>query len=329
MKKNNTNLYNKAFKKFTLGILYIVFIAYTLSILLYNLPYPLIYVLLIGCTLNITPIIIVHFIPINYIKKSIKAYLIAALIPMHFITIICLLKGVVTPLFWYIVIPIYLYTAFPFKNAFKWSVLCICLMLCTFIITFILQYAVYDNAPINYPDMSLFQMLFSEMINALLTLVAVGYCLYYIHYFHQIQIGQIENAVDSTNSKENLSTILDNEDDHKYKKIYQQITNYIETRQPYLNSNFKITQMGYDLDINAAYLAKAIRKNKNMNFNNLVNCYRVEKAKELIQGNTSKYTLEYIYMSSGFSSQSSFNRAFKQQMNITPSEYYKQITNTK
>ncbi|WP_108821644.1 AraC family transcriptional regulator [Dysgonomonas sp. Marseille-P4361] len=32
-----------------------------------------------------------------------------------------------------------------------------------------------------------------------------------------------------------------------------------------------------------------------------------------------------MYLSSGFKSQSSFNRAFKLHMNTTPSEYYKMI----
>jgi len=34
--------------------------------------------------------------------------------------------------------------------------------------------------------------------------------------------------------------------------------------------------------------------------------------------------LKYIYLSSGFKNQSSFNKAFKEKEGITPSEYYKQ-----
>ncbi len=97
--------------------------------------------------------------------------------------------------------------------------------------------------------------------------------------------------------------VSENREEHKYEKIYKQIIEYIENKEPYLNPNFRITQMGYDLDINVAYLTKAIRQNKDINFNNLINHYRIERAKKLIQTNTSKYTLEYIYMSSGFKSQ--------------------------
>ena len=111
-------------------------------------------------------------------------------------------------------------------------------------------------------------------------------------------------------------------------KIYEQIVAYFETKQPYLNANFKIGRMAHDLNINTVYLAKAIRLKQNMNFNNFVNFYRIEKAKELIRNTASKYTLEYIYLSSGFKSQSSFNTAFKLKEGITPSVYVQRVKNT-
>lgn len=327
MTENYTVLYDKAFKRFTLGFLYIILTAYISGAFLYNSSYPLKYILLAGAILNIAPIIIIHYTPTNYIKKSIKIFLIIALIPIYALTVLSLLKGVVTPLFWHIVIPIYIYTIFPSKGIFKWLVFCICFMLLTVIITFTLHHIMYNDALIIIHDMTLFQMLFTEIINAFFALLAVCYCLYYIQSFQQIRTDQRESIVAPVHEKENVPMVSENREEHKYEKIYEQIIEYIETKEPYLNPNFRITQMGYDLDINAAYLTKAIRQNKDINFNNLINHYRIERAKKLIQTNTSKYTLEYIYMSSGFKSQSSFNRAFKHQMDITPSEYYKQITN--
>jgi AraC-like DNA-binding protein len=46
----------------------------------------------------------------------------------------------------------------------------------------------------------------------------------------------------------------------------------------------------------------------------------VAHAKKLIQDN-SQYTLEYVFQSSGFKNQSSFNRIFKALEGTTPSEY--------
>lgn len=38
-----------------------------------------------------------------------------------------------------------------------------------------------------------------------------------------------------------------------------------------------------------------------------------------------KFTLEHIYKEAGFSSQSTFNRIFKEQTGITPSEYIENL----
>ncbi len=324
MRQNHVMLYEKAFKRFILGFLYIILTAYILGTVLYSSSNPLKYILLAGALLNIAPIIIIHNTPTDYIKKSIKVFLIINLIPLYSSTVLSLLKGVASPLFWHIVIPIYIYTIFPTKGIFKWLIFCVCFMLLTIIIAFSLHYMVYDNSLIVFQPMTLLQALFTEIVNAFFALLAVAYCLYYIYSFQQILI----NQSGSTHDKESIPMISENREEHKYEKIYEQIVEYIEDKEPYLNPNFRITQMGYDLDINTAYLTKAIRQNKDTNFNNLINHYRVERAKKLIKTNTPKYTLEYIYLTSGFKSQSSFNRAFKQQMNITPSEYYKQITDT-
>jgi len=326
MGKNDKLLYEKAFKRFTSGILYIVVASYILGGLLFHLPHPINYFFLAGGVLFAMPIILIHNTPMVYIKKSIKIYLVVIVVPLYCITVMSLLKGVATSLFWYIVIPVYLYTTFPSGKTIKWVVGCLCLMLSAFLLTFILQSVIYDNILIDFHPMPLHDMLLTEIVTGFFSLLIICYCLYYIHYFHQLQIDQLKNSPKAENGVEDLLVIPENDEDDKYERIYAQVIEYIEIREPYLNPEFKITQMVNDLNINATYLAKAIRKNKNTNFSNLINYYRIERVKELIQTNTSKYTLEYIYMSSGFKSQSSFNRAFKQQMNITPSEYYREIT---
>jgi AraC-like DNA-binding protein len=117
---------------------------------------------------------------------------------------------------------------------------------------------------------------------------------------------------------------IENIKHRKYEKIYNLIVEYFENKQPYLRPNFTLANMANDLNINTAYLSEVISIKKNTNFNNFVNFYRVNKVKEMIRNNP-QYTLQYIYLSSGFSSQSSFNRVFKLQEGITPSEYASKI----
>jgi AraC-like DNA-binding protein len=113
----------------------------------------------------------------------------------------------------------------------------------------------------------------------------------------------------------------------KYKKIYRQIVTYLEEQALYLDPEFSSTRMAQDLNINISYLSKAIQLHSGMNFNRLVNSYRINKVKETLSTNLQSYTMQYIYMSSGFKSQSAFNKAFKMQEGITPSEYIKTLPN--
>jgi AraC-like DNA-binding protein len=63
-----------------------------------------------------------------------------------------------------------------------------------------------------------------------------------------------------------------------------------------------------------------------MNYTFFVNTFRIKHVKKLIAQNThNRFTLEYIYLSSGFKNQSTFNKVFKQIEGVTPSEYYKNI----
>lgn len=330
MKQTNILSYEDAFRKFTLGILFIIIASYIVGGFLYPLPYPINYFFLIGGVLNIAPIVVVFTVPMVYLRKVIKAFLAIIIIPIYIITVICLLKAVVTPLFWFMALPIYIYAVFPSGKILRWLMIYICFVLSSVVLAFILQYVLYDNELVVYYSLSLYQALLTELMNSFFALIMICYSLYYIHKFHQIEIDSLLSS--SSQIGERSSTVafgLDDEecDSKKYEQIYEQIEGYLESKEPYLNPDFRISQMAFELGINVVYLAKAIRYKKDMNFNNLINYYRIEKVKKLIASNASKYTIEYIYLSSGFKSQSSFNRAFKLHMNTTPSEYYKMIEN--
>jgi AraC-like DNA-binding protein len=122
--------------------------------------------------------------------------------------------------------------------------------------------------------------------------------------------------------KEKTQNILEftYNEQYKYAKIYERIVEYLENGRGYLNSDFKIGKISNDLNINPLYISRAISLQRDMNFVHFINFYRIAHAKNMILNN-SQYTLEYIYLSSGFKNQSSFIRAFKQQEGKTPSEW--------
>lgn len=324
--KQHTSLtYENTFRRFVLSVLYLVTVPFILGGFFYDLQTPIKIIFLVICVLNIISIVIVHTIPVSYVKKLVKAYLFAMIILIFPATVLYLSIGIATPILWYLTIPVYIYAIHPEKKGLFMIGILFIIMLVSFALAFIIRYVYFDNSLLHFGSMNLIQALRSDIINGLSAFITVCFSLHYIHRFHQLRIEQLLENTGSTHleNEDNLLEIED-EDEYKYRQIYAQIEEYFEKKQPYLDPDFKMAQMAHELNINIVYLAKAIRMERNMNFNNFVNEYRIEKVKELMRNDSRKYTLKYIYLSAGFKYQSSFNKAFKQKEGITPSDYYRQ-----
>lgn len=97
------------------------------------------------------------------------------------------------------------------------------------------------------------------------------------------------------------------------KKIYQ---------QPEL-SLFDVAEM---LNTNISFLSKVINTSFGMNFNDLVNSYRVQSVIDLLNaGKHLTHTLLSIAFESGFNSKATFNRVFKKSKGINPQKYIEQF----
>lgn len=313
--------YEKTLKRFILSTLLLVTTCLVTGGLMYYDTYPISYFLLILVFIMLFSSAIVYVVPISYTKKLIKFFYIFLFVALFPITVFYLTKGIATAVFWYFPIPITIYTIYNHKKAIRWSILCLATMILAFITAFIIRQIYFED---NFVHLSYKHLMYSDMVNACFSILLVFMCLFYLHKFHHFKISHIADSVNKNYSeKTNDSPDTDNVEEYKFTQIYTTIEEYFETKKPYLDPDFKMVQMAHELNINIVYLAKAIKLNKNMNFNNFVNEYRIEKVKELINNDPRKYTLKYIYLSSGFKNQSSFNKAFKLKEGITPSEYYK------
>ncbi len=120
--------------------------------------------------------------------------------------------------------------------------------------------------------------------------------------------------------KENVSGY--NGETDKYAEIFQNVRRMVEEQLCFKNADLTISQLSHLIKINNLYIAKSIRLNGYSSFSHYINFCRIQYVKKLIDENDlSKITLMHIYTSSGFSSQSTFNRVFKQVEGITPTEY--------
>jgi AraC-like DNA-binding protein len=97
---------------------------------------------------------------------------------------------------------------------------------------------------------------------------------------------------------------------------------YFSKEKPYLNPEFKITDICLYLGTNRSYVSSFINDQYGKNFASHVNTYRVNEAKEMIVENPN-LTLSSISENAGFGSVATFNRAFLKIAGITPTEFIK------
>jgi AraC-like DNA-binding protein len=120
--------------------------------------------------------------------------------------------------------------------------------------------------------------------------------------------------------KDDFST--EEKESEKYLEIFQKCSVIVEEQFYFKDADFTISDLSNLIRINNLYIAKSIKLNGYSSFSHYINFSRVQHVKKLIDENDlNRITLMYIYTSSGFTSQSTFNRVFKHIEGITPTEY--------
>ena len=277
---------------------------------------------LISATVHLVGLVVLYTIPVGYIKKALHIYFIYTLVALFLITIFEIINAYTTALVWWLSTPASLFAVYFGKKGVRLAGLCFLLMSLACILSFVLRYSIYGDDLVEMKFSTKFIYLVrAQIISALCSLLLIWFSLRYVYQLYLLKIEQMSAMLKTDADTEDLLNM--NKEEYKYEKIYTQIEEYFDQQQPYLDANFSMSKIAHDLNINQVYLSKAISYKKNMNFNNFVNTYRIAKAKELIQNNPHQYTLQYIFQTSGFKSQPTFNRAFKDVEGITPSEYYK------
>ena len=102
-------------------------------------------------------------------------------------------------------------------------------------------------------------------------------------------------------------------------KLKEKLITCFENDKVFHNPELKITDVSRLLNTNRTYISHLINTDFECSFNDFVNKYRINEAKEILKSNSSsKYTLEYIAESVGFGSLHTFIRVFKKMVGKTP-----------
>lgn len=123
-----------------------------------------------------------------------------------------------------------------------------------------------------------------------------------------------ENKVKSMYKKAKLS-------DDEYVALYRKVKSYISKEKPYVNADFKLTDLARAIGCPAGYLSQMFNVYTQQTFLDFINRYRIEEFKRLIKDPAyNHYTITAICELCGFK-RSTFFSAFKKLENCTPSEY--------
>lgn len=133
--------------------------------------------------------------------------------------------------------------------------------------------------------------------------------------------GAIENEQPAQNRKNNENLTLDPQSHELLAKV---IKDTVEMNKLYLIENLSLPMLSAKTGISIHHLSETLNHNLNKNFYRYINEYRVEHfCQQLVL--QPKATIIDLATASGFANKSTFNAAFKEIKQQTPSQYRKQL----
>lgn len=108
--------------------------------------------------------------------------------------------------------------------------------------------------------------------------------------------------------------------------VLARLNDLMQHQKLYNNPMLSLDELSSALDISKYHFSQLINQELGKNFYELINDYRVEEAKELMNDpNYDHFTLSSLGLEVGFNSKASFYRAFKRKTGTTPAFYKKQL----
>jgi len=160
-----------------------------------------------------------------------------------------------------------------------------------------------------------------EFTSLLLSAFFIFFSYFYVIYWKKFAMAQNGKTVDSIgDEKDNEKTQLDT--------IYQEIHRHIMNNKLFTNPELRMEDLSKSMGLSLHYLSYAINQCAGVNFQTYINRARVEFVKNLIQNHQGKMSLLNLANDAGFNSKASFNRVFKQQTNMTPSQFKDSLHNS-
>lgn len=303
-------------KKISIGYFYAIIAVFLLfaGYYWYESIEPFKYLMLIGLFFHCFCFFVPYMLSYNIFRPLVSVYLVFVSIMIYPMVLLFWQHGQITTFMWFFLIPTAATIYYTVRKVMFWSIYIFVLICSVFFVSMFLP----ETPIISFTDNQLSTL---NILTIICFLALFFYFLYGMNIINQVKIqksqeSEIDNVVIDNNITE--------QEIERLNKLFDGISTHFKKKKPYCDPDFTISQLATSVDSNITYISKAIKLNKNMNFNIFVNSYRIDMVKGMLDSDfQNKYTMRYIYTSSGFRHQSTFNKVFKQIEGVTPSEYIK------
>lgn len=121
-------------------------------------------------------------------------------------------------------------------------------------------------------------------------------------------------------------TIKNTVTDEKSKQVADQLLEYMASKKPYLREELSLSELATLSGLSTHQLSQLINQTLNSSFYKFVNGYRInEVTRKLKDPAFDHYSILGIAFDSGFNSKSTFNKIFKEETGLTPSQYKRSL----
>lgn len=121
---------------------------------------------------------------------------------------------------------------------------------------------------------------------------------------------------------EEIEASFSKEEEIAFLKLKLHLEHVLNTEKPYLDNELTLIKLAELVSTTDKKLSELLNRYMDISFYDIINRYRTEAVKEMIDSKAyENYTLLGIAYECGFNSKASFNRVFKKETGLSPSQY--------
>ena len=213
----------------------------------------------------------------------------------------------------------YFFSNYTAKNTLNWLVTLIILYLLLFVVVLFITYIekllntdfnFLANLHVNETIFTFLLIFFGINQTAIYKKQSISFDESDLDIEYGVKLTQLDSALNEKQANELTSKIIQ----------------YLNCKKPYINSEYSLQMMADDLSVPRYKVSQVINSSQKKNFFKFINGFRVEEVKKKLANPAYQhYTVLGIALECGFNSKTSFNRIFKEETGLTPSEYKKSL----